>query len=65
MADRILDLAQSMFDWEEGKLDEDQTIELFQELVNTGWAWRLQGFYGRTAVALLEAGHITAPEPKS
>ena len=48
--------------FENGDLDEDGTIELFQDLVNTGMAWQLQGSYGRTAQALIEAGHITAPE---
>lgn len=51
--------------FESGELDEDQVVEFFQELVNSGLAWSLQGFYGRTARALIEAGLISEPEEVS
>ncbi len=47
-----------LIDYESGLLDEEQVVELFQELVDTGLAWQLQGFYGRTAKALIEAGLV-------
>ena len=35
---------------------EEEIIEAFQFLINTGDVWTLQGFYGRTALHLLGNG---------
>lgn len=47
-----------MLGWEMGELDEFETCDLFQHLVNTGQAWTLQGSYGRKAQELLDTGLI-------
>jgi hypothetical protein len=48
--------------FESGELDQDATVELFQDLVNSGLVWSLQGFYGRTANDLIDAGLVTLPQ---
>ena len=37
---------------------EEEVINAWQYLVDTGLAWKLQGFFGRTAKALIEEGII-------
>lgn len=35
---------------------EEQVVEAWQHLIDTGLAWQLQGWFGRTAHALIEQG---------
>lgn len=39
---------------------EEEYLAAWQYLVDTGVVWSLQGFYGRTARDLIEAGQIAA-----
>ena len=59
-----MDTMNDIIAYEQGELDREQTLELFQALVNSGLAWQLQGHYGRTAMALIEAGEIQPPQRK-
>ena len=54
------DLVAKIIEFEDGTISEEGFIELFQYLVDTGIAWQLQGFYGRTAAAAIENGLVTA-----
>lgn len=38
---------------------EEQVIEAWQHLIDTGMAWQLQGWFGRTAHKLIEEGYCT------
>ncbi len=36
---------------------EEEYFEAWQHLIDTGLAWQLQGWFGRTAAALIEGGY--------
>ena len=42
--------------FEEGEATEEEVIEGFQEMIDSGLVWGLQGMYGRTAADLIDAG---------
>jgi hypothetical protein len=35
---------------------EERAAEAWQHLIDTGLAWQLQGWFGRTAAALIQSG---------
>lgn len=51
-------LADFLMRYEEGEVTEDEMLEGFQYLVNSGLAWQLQGSYGREAQRLINQGLI-------
>ena len=40
---------------------QEKYIEAWQMLVDTGVCWELQGWFGRTAQALIDEGHLVPP----
>lgn len=58
-----MDSIDKIMAYESGLLTtEEEIIEFFQDLVDTGLAWKLQGHYGRTARELIDLGYVTSGE---
>ena len=47
--------------FENGEMTDDRVIDFFQEMIDSGIVWQLQGHYGRTAANLIAAGLCTDP----
>ena len=48
--------------YESGEMSVEEVVDFFQELINSGLCWQLQGHYGRTARHLIEEGLCNEPE---
>jgi hypothetical protein len=59
-----MDRIDKIIAYENGEMEEDDMIEFFQEMINDGTCWSLQGHYGRTAKALIDAGLCERPAAK-
>jgi len=53
----MLDLTANIIDYENGEMEEEEIIALFQKLIDSGLVFKLQGHYGRTASKLIRSGH--------
>lgn len=42
--------------------DQDEILDAWQHLIDTGACWTLQGWYGRTAQSLIERGYCQPPQ---
>tara|TARA_E500000331_G_scaffold350488_1_gene395470 strand:- start:3914 stop:4111 length:198 start_codon:yes stop_codon:yes gene_type:complete len=47
------------------EVDSKTYVEAWQHLIDTGLAWSLQGWFGRTANELIENGNCTDPGKRS
>jgi len=57
------DLTDKIISWEGGTMSAKEEVKFFQELVDSGLAWQLQGMYGRRAMDLIRAG-LVKPKKK-
>ena len=48
--------------YESGEMSVEEVVDFFQELINSGLCWQLQGHYGRTTRHLIEEGLCDEPE---
>jgi hypothetical protein len=48
-----------IIDYEDGRMSHEREVYFFADLIGSGAAWTLQGFYGRAAQAYIEAGLIS------
>lgn len=51
--DQQLDMTEKLIKYENDELSQQEIVVFFQELVDTGMAWQLQGHYGRMAQFLI------------
>jgi hypothetical protein len=54
-------LVDQLIAYEEGQITGDEEVAFFEQLVESGTCWQLQGHYQRVAATLLEAGLISSP----
>ena len=51
-----------IIDYENGDMDWDRLVAFFQDLIDNGVAFTLQGHYGRMAQGLIDEGYCTRRE---
>ncbi len=49
-----MDIVDKIIAYESGEMSEQETIQFFQEILDNGMVWQLQGHYQRTARYLIE-----------
>jgi hypothetical protein len=53
-----MNFAQKIIDFENGILSEEEIVDLFQSLVDSGMINHLQGFYQRIATEMIDIGLV-------
>ena len=51
------DTVGKIIDYETGLMSDDEVIDFFQEMIDSGLVWQLQGSYQRLAIQLIEEGY--------
>lgn len=59
---KAVSIAEGFCEYED--VSNEQRIEAWQYLIDTGLAYTLQGWFGRTAEHLIANGTCTRPQPK-
>jgi hypothetical protein len=54
-------LVDQLIAYEEDQITGDQEVAFFEQLVERGRCWQLQGHYQRIAATLLETGPMSSP----
>ena len=52
----MADYTDRIIAYEQGELDDEEIVELFQDLIDSGLIGQLQGHYGRVARDLIDSG---------
>ena len=65
MSDKKFNAVDFIMNYECDLTTEEETIKGFQELINSGLVWSLQGHYGRMANYLIEEGYCTYPSEEA
>lgn len=60
-----MDRVDKIIAFEQGQLNDDEIIDLFQEMIDDGSVWSLQGTYGRAATSLINNGYCHMPKEAS
>lgn len=58
-----LELVERIEKFERGEMTEEETVEFFQHLADTGIVWELQGTYQRYLRDFVEAGLVKIAKP--
>ena len=61
IAEKEFDVVSFTMAYENDELSEAEAVAGFQELINSGLVWKLQGSYGREATRLIEKGFCNRP----
>ena len=61
-----MDLTDKIIAYESGEMvKQEELVAFFQELIDSGMVWKLQGHYGRTAKALIQGNLCQMPNQKT